>query len=220
MGQIVLVPPRVRYQKAAPSYGGEMTSHPVMWSGMPPINNDGVACNGSVLVSKPTTEHVIDPLMAYSGLINFGKYSVGSRDTKNPCGSYTNWMGSLSVEDLRVKFWDFSEMQDFVRDNMVGDLLAQHNEDEGRWQFVVCHNADMLAWSTRISQHKAHEFALDGRLKDVVKIWLDAECGIYDLIENRGYGQVYPIRVYIKDEDEALYFKMRWSGADVEREIG
>ena len=216
MGQVVLVPPKTLVTKPTGGYGTDMA--PVMFSPHPPIQ-DGCVIQASVPVPK-MAEIVNDPMSAYMGLVNFGRWQVGSRDTKNPCGAY--WQGfptQLTYDELRTKFWDFSEIQDFVRANLVGDLLAQYDEGACRWSFITCHQADHAVWQTRVSQHKAVEFALDYRLKDRVETWLKAECGIFDIVETRGYGGNYPVRVYVKDPEEALYFKMRWSGIDVEREL-
>ncbi len=217
MGQIVLVPPAMRYQRIQSGYGNaDMT--PVVFQPMPPVQ-DHCVIQGHVPIPK-TIEMISDPMIAYQGLVNFGRFQVGARDTTTQAASYVHtWPTQLSIDELRAKFWDFSEIQDFVRDNLIGDVLAQYNEEGGRWQFMVCHVKDHIAWDARVSQTKAYEFALDGRLTKKVTDWLRAECGIFDLIESRGYNGPYPIRVYIKDEDEALYFKMRWSGIDVEKEL-
>lgn len=214
MGQLVLVPPPMKVQRSESGYGAGMT--PVVFTPSPPIQ-DHVVVQAHVPIGK-TVEMIIDPMFAYTGLLNFGRHQVGARASAT--GGYVhNWPTSLTVDELRCKFWDFNELQEFVADNLKGDVLAQYSDDNGRWQFVVCRSDDQLIWTTRVSQTKAYEFALDHRLLDLVTRWLKDECGIFDIIETRGYNGNYPFRVYIKDEDEALYFKMRWTGIDLESEL-
>lgn len=216
MGHLVLVPPAMNIQRSETGYGAGMTQ--VIFSPTPPVQ-DHCVIQAHVPIPK-SIDMVVDPMFAYQGLVGFGRYQTGARDKNNPTGSYVgHWPTMLSIDELRCKFWDFSELQDFVRDNLKGDVLAQYSEENSRWQFVVCHAADHIPWSTRISQTKAYEFALDGRLQERVLKWCQAECGIFDIIETRGYNGPYPIRVYIKDEEEALYFKLRWSGIDLEKEL-
>lgn len=216
MGKIVLVPPKTSVMQPSGGYGSDMA--PVMFTPHPPLQ-DGCMIQASVQIPKMVAV-VNDPMIAYQGLITFGRWQMGARGNPERGTSYhQTGISQLSYDDLRTKFWDFSEIQDFVRDNFVGDLLAQYDEMNVSWMFMTCHSDDYKVWQTRISQHKAVEFALDHRLKDRVEAWLKAECGVFDLVEARGYGGNYAVRVYIKDPEEALYFKMRWSGIDVEREL-
>lgn len=215
MGQIVLVPPKVKTLRSQSGYGSDIT--PVVFSPLPPVQ-DHCVVQGHVAIPK-MNEVVTDPMFAYTGLLNFGRSQTGARDNRPASAFYGSWPTSLTLDELRTKFWDFTELREFVRDNLESDVLAQYDEDNNNWTFLLVDANDHTAWNTRVSQHKAVEFALDSRLKDRVTAWLKAECSIFDIIENRGYGTVYPIRVYIKDPDEALYFKLRWFGIDVEKEL-
>lgn len=216
MGHVVLVPPKARTLRPQSGYSSETT--PVVFYPSAPVQ-DNCVVQAHVPIPK-IVEIITDPMFAYTGLLNFGQSQSGARDKRPATAYYGSWPTQLTLDELRTKFWDFTDLREFVRDNLASDLLAQYDEDTNRWNFLVVDAVhDQIVWNTRVSQHKAVEFALDHRLKDRVTAWLKTECGIFDLIENRGYGATHPIRVYIKDEDEALYFKLRWSGIDVEKEL-
>lgn len=212
MGRLVLIPPKVRTL----AEGGGSKHAPVMFNN-DPTDSDGNSTFGSVVVQNTITV-VHDPMDAYSSFINFGKYQVGAKGISSHSGIYSPWTSSLAVEELRVKFWDFEELETFVRDNFVGMMMVQYDVDSYRWNFIVCNPTDSSTWNTRISQHKAIEVAVDRRLQSLVHAWLKAECGVFDILDVDRYGSSY-IRVFVRDDDEALYFKMRWAGVDVEKEL-
>lgn len=212
MGNVVIVPPTTVVTRPV---GTEMT--PVVFSPRHPTGDDGQNLYASVSQTK-IVEMNHDPMAHYSSLINFGYWQVGAKmQDKAPSG--VSQPMTISYGDLRKKFWDFAEIRDFVRTNFEADLLVQYYENTGMWAFFTCCSADYAVWNVRLSQHKAVEFALDYRLKSKIEQWLRTECGIFDLMVVHGYGSNHSIRVYIKDDDEALHFKLRWYGVDVEKEL-
>lgn len=164
-------------------------------------------------------ENIHDPMIPYFEWYGFGRNRAGARakGQVNPTGPQTS---SMPTSRMRVSFWDHFEIEEFVEKNLKHDLLVQNNNFDGRWCFMTCSYEDHLAWTARISQSKAVEFAIDHRIEKHVESWCLENCGTFDIISNSStYGTQYPVRVYIRDSDEAMFFKLRWSGIDVEREL-
>lgn len=178
-----------------------------------------LAMTATVTLPDPETYHyVIDPMRGHLEYAAFGRSSFGKRGTHRVKPSVM--LMTISAGEMANRFWDKDDFEQWVEANCDGDVLAQHDGYAMNWNFGCLSNGDYFKLSQRLGQPKSHPFKVDARLNKQVREWLEEQTTEYDLFELSVFGGMKGHSTYyVRDENEALHFKMRWDSVDVDREL-
>lgn len=216
MGKIILVPPPIRmeYMKpnpAAPSYMSH-TTYPVMFN--MPTSGENISMNASVVIPNPSTvNEYYDPMIMYTKFYNFSTREGYS-------GSYM--IHRVHTSELKKTFWGHQEIEKIAA-SMHGDLLLQIEETDQSgmgsmgWNFAATDMRDAQIVSHFPSRRKDHRFDTPKLLRSEIKEWVQHNVrGEWDHFEHQ-WGAPKD-EFYIKDDNEAIHFKMKWFGVEPEEE--
>ena len=208
MGSIILVPPSSKI-----SYVSNMTSsyetirHHVMYDG----GFTPAGPSAFVTIQKPMTqEHYYDPMMSYHAFYRMGsKPRISKRAvTSSPM------IHSISVGDINRTFWGYDEIIEIVSE-FYGNLLIQI--EDTRWNFSATDTRDSRTVMDFVGRRKNNHIRVKREFRSEVGKWLSDNClGDYDLIENNSSYGLHEDDVYVRDDIEAIHFKMRWFGTEPE----
>ena len=208
MGSIILVPPssKISYVSGMPS-SYEYAQYYVGYDG------GFIPAGPPAFVRIPKAvpqEHYYDPMMSYHSF-----YRMGSRPRiSKRAVTASPMIHSIAADDINKKFWGYDEIVEIVSD-FHGNLLIQI--EDTRWNFSATDTRDSQTVMSFVGRRKNHLIRVKREFRSEVGKWLNDNClGDYDLIENN-YGS-YEDEVYVRDDIEAVHFKMRWFGAELEDE--
>lgn len=208
MGSIILVPPsaKISYVSGIPSY--EHTQYYVMYNG------GYIPAGPPAFVSIPKTvpqEHYYNPMMSYHAF-----YRMGSRPRFSKRAVTSSPMiHSIAADAINKKFWGYEEIVEIVSD-FHGNLLIQI--EDTLWNFSATDTRDSRTVMDFVGRRKNNHIRVKREFRSEVGKWLSDNClGDYDLIENNSsYGLDHEDDVYVRDDIEAIHFKMRWFGTEPE----
>jgi hypothetical protein len=214
MGKVILVPPpsNKQYLKANPSFGntnsGVFMNFPVMFT---PNYDGNSGLNATVSIPMPVTEvECYDPMQAYMRFYNF------TSKRERGCGYMIH-----HVYDIEKTFWGHGEIEE-IATSMYGDLLVQIDEGNGgnnSWNFMACDYKDYKIVAEFPSRKKSHRFEISKLLRKEIQVWISENVkDDYDFYENAGWLATND-EYFIKDDVEAIHFKMKWFGAEPDSEI-
>ena len=234
MGKVVFVPPQqLTSLPIHMPYGAPTKSYPVMiYPTVPSLDPALSTLQGSVQIPEPsTTLQIYDPLFTYLAFYSLSHHR------------HHGLIHSVSSSEIPKLFWSHAEIE-AIAEVQHGDLLVQINDGsstffrgpeppEGvnsmsvsqHWVFALTDTRDALCNSLaiRLATRKKHMFSIDMELREQVRAWLKEHATEHQLFElgnvHNPYGwgsqQNGKDEVFIRDDLEAIHFKMRWSGQEI-----
>lgn len=215
MGSIIIVPPIQMIETHEPN----MAPIPVMFSGS--YGN----MTAQVVPQPPVKmQNMYDPMQAYHQLYSFHtmgtsnyNQAVNRRRNSSYISSFGPIIHTLTLDAVNEKFWDKQELIDIVK-AFAGDLLLQICPAEARWNFAVADQVDASALQQLMMHQKSHKFEVDPNLRPLVKPWLTEHVTEFDHICDSRTNTTTKDAIFIRNDVEAIHFKMRWFGKSAEDE--
>jgi hypothetical protein len=225
MGKIILIPPSVTIQSQLMggntnySFGGAV-SYPVVFNPTM-VYNGGTATDATgltAMVSLPTpqfTSEIYDPMKSVDEFFNLGvikdQSAISVRKIKPPSIMFH----SLHASMINGMFWDHYELEALV-EPFVGDVLIQISQYS--WAFGCTRSEDAPLLDDLFKHKKKHYFSTPTLLREEILEWVKEQCDEYDFFRNGRVELNQNDTFYIRNDAQAIHFKMKWYGVEPEVE--
>ncbi len=215
MGKVILVPPPVRLSIPVPQdsskFQGMMRSHPVQFM------NSGDGMSGMVMIQDPKEDMVmIDPMFTYGDYYGLNGSYGGSRVSSRIHQS-SAMIHSMEATQVVHAFWDHRDLEEQI-ESFIGDVLVQidnqSREWSRRWNFSVLDMRDSQALQMMMGRRKNHRIEVHEEFRDECIKWMRENCTEYDYFD-KSFKPMHDT-YYIRDDTEAIHFKMKWYGMEPE----
>lgn len=131
-------------------------------------------------------------------IIEYWRWFVGGDST-------ASWRSSLvlSEKEFDHRFWTMEPVHAFM-ETLEGHVFIQFAHDEYKWRFFFSDSESLTKFQEWIfKQNLTHSFHFGGRVPQEVEGWMR--------LHIKGEKRMSERSVSIRDDIEAVHFKMRWS---------
>jgi hypothetical protein len=221
--KIVLIPPPFRINYLTERFGGQFASDtnytPIQFS------SSGSSMQGTIQTQNPLpSDELYDPMMTMGDLFHFPTAKIGHRVEKEA----SRMIYAMTREHISRAFWGRKHLEEIVAQTFTHDLLVQidnglirHSDEFSttpRWNFSPTSPDDQEALSFLINiKEKEHRFQNHYLLRDEIIAWVRENCRKdwdYDPKGGSFIGNGNLDEIFIRDDVEAIHYKMRWYGAE------
>jgi hypothetical protein len=211
LGSVILVPPSMRFDTPDTSFGPS-SQHQIV-----PVQFAGQSSMLSATITLPQPKvmnQMYDPMWSYMAFHGMSGRPRVSNRTMNS----SPMVHSMEAMAVNKAFWGHAELVEIVK-GFHGDLLLQietqltdqyGNSNTSRWNFSATDIRDIEAVTGFVGRQKSCRIVTHKEYRGEITDWLRSQCTEYDLFEASTW--LHEDEVYIRDDTEAIYFKMKWFG--------
>jgi hypothetical protein len=220
LGKVILVPPQFNFE--IPNRTSDMTlavSFSNSYSIYQPSSSSTYYPTPPITasVTVPATQwhyDVIDPLGDYASYFEMGFKGQNNRKSKRKKHPSV-LVRSIDTLLLERMFWDHEDLEQFV-EPWEGDLLLQVGKT--RWSFCCTDVIDVKKLETLNTRQKNHRLITPSQLRKEIYAWLCNNAQEFDMYEVPDVRENTFDEIFIKDDAEAIHFKMKWTGVEPNEE--